>query len=229
MTMHVWQNLVSDGSVRSLKYSFGVGSANTMAARLDDGSWLVVSPAVGVPASALDELAKDGPVSALVAPNAFHHMGQKSWRERFPSAVSYAPEGALTRLGKQAKGVPFRALGELSLPARVRLVVPDGMKAPDVVALVGTPEGNVVFGGDLISNTVAADVSFLPRLVFGLLGGGPGYRLNPVPRIVYVKDRAAWTDHFRRLLTDAPLATMLPAHGDAVRDDVNARTRALFA
>jgi hypothetical protein len=228
MQMHTWENLTPDGTVRALKYSFGMGSANTMAARIDDGSWLVISPATGAPEAALEALAQEGPVSALVANNAFHHLGQPMWRKRFPQAVSYAAAGSLPRLAKKAAGIPFRPIEELKLPPSVRLVQPAGMKVPDLLAAVETPHGAVWFGGDLISNTVAADLKPFARFIFGLLGGGPGYRFNPVPAFVYLKDKAGWKAATRKLLLATPPAVVLPAHGEPVRDDAAARSQAIL-
>jgi len=230
MSLHAWESLTSDGGVRALKYSFGIATANTLAARLDDGSWLVVSPASGAPASALDELAKDGPVSALVAPNAYHHLGQAAWRARFPQATSYAAAGALARLGKQTGGVPFEPLEALAtkLPSRVAWLLPDGMRVPDLLLHATSGGETVWFSGDLISNTVSEDMKPVPRFIFGLLGGGPGYRLNSVPALVYVKDRASWRASVRSAFDRAPPNVVLPAHGLPVREDASAKTRALF-
>jgi hypothetical protein len=111
-TLYVWRTLTEDGSVRWLKYSFGPGTANTLAARIEDGTWLVVSPATGAPPSVLEDLARDGTISALVAPNAYHHRGQEEWRLRFPGAVSYAADGALPRLSEKSPGVPYRPISE---------------------------------------------------------------------------------------------------------------------
>jgi hypothetical protein len=97
IALNRWQNLTSDGSVRWLKYSWGPATANTLAARLEDGTWLVVAPSVGSPSSVLEDLSKDGTVSALIAPNAYHYLGQQAWRLHFPGATSYAPSGGRTR------------------------------------------------------------------------------------------------------------------------------------
>ena len=229
MELHSWTNLAADGSIRVLKYSFGFGTANTLAARLDDGSWLVVSPAIGLPASALDALGQDGDVSALVAPNGFHHLGQATWRARFPKAVSYAPEGALARLAKKAAAVPFRSLGELTLPARIGRHLPEGMKVPDLLLSVRAGDGAVWFVGDLISNTVAGDVKGFPGFMFRLLGGGPGYRFNKVPTMVYLRDKKAWKASVRALFEQTAPTAVVPAHGDPITDDAAAKTRAILA
>jgi hypothetical protein len=222
--------LTADGSVRVLSYSFGFGTANTLAAKLDDGTWLAISPSVGTPEEALQALADDGGVSALIAPNAFHHLGQGPWRQRFPQAISYAHADALPRLSKKAAGIPFRSLHELQskLPSRVRIVEPAGLKAPDVLAVVHSGDETVWFGGDLISNTAAADMSLLARVGFGLLGGGPGFRLNPVPSIVYLKDKLAWRTSVQAVLAAAPPTAFVPAHGDAVTENTAALTLGLF-
>ncbi|MBM4342118.1 MAG: hypothetical protein FJ100_01930 [Deltaproteobacteria bacterium] len=232
MELHQWTPLCADGSVLGLKYSFGFGTANTMAARLDDGSWMVVSPACRAPDSVLEHLAGQGGVSALVAPNAYHHLGQAAWRKRFPAAVSYAPEGAWARLAKQSPGIAYQGIGALAAKAgdRIALVEPAGQKAPDLVVRVRTADdAHLWFVGDLISNTVASDVAFLPLLVMRLFGGGPGYRFNPLPALVYLKDKVAWKADVRARLAAQPPSVVLPAHGKPVSHDAAAQSAAILA
>ena len=231
MRLHEWSNVTGDGAVRAIKYSFGVATATSMAARCDDGSWLLLSPPAGVPDAVLEELARDGDVSALVAPNGFHHMGQLQWRKRFANAVSYAPEGSLARLAKKSPDVRYRPLPELTakLGARITLFEPEGMKVPDLLAHVGTKDGAVWFSGDLISNTQKEDVNFLPRLIFAMLGGGPGLRFNSVPAMVYLKDKKRWKATTREVLQRNPPVSMVPAHGDPIGGDIAARLQAILA
>ncbi len=231
MALHQWQPLVSDGSVLALKYSFGFGLANTLAAKMDDGSWLAISPAVGIADAALETLASQGGVSALIAPNGSHHMGQAPWRKRFPNAVSYAAQGALARLASKSPGVAYQPIDELQRKVgdRIAFVEPAGMKAPDLVVRIGGAAGTVWFGGDLISNTSAADMSLLARIGFSLMGGGPGYRFNSVPSMVYLKDKAAWKADVRARMAEHPPVAVLPAHGDAVTADAAALTQAILA
>jgi hypothetical protein len=230
MALNNWQSLTRDGAVRTLKYSFGFGRANALAVRLDDGSWCVLSPPVGVPDGAFDALAKEGPVRALVAPNGFHHMGQKAWRERFPAARSYAPENALARLAKKCPAVPYLPVSELagSLGARLALFAPDGQKTTDLLASAESGGERVWYTGDLISNTGPEDTNFLPRMMLTLFGGGGGYRLNRVPAMVYLRDKAAWRRAVGARLRDEPPTTVLPAHGAPVTLDAAQRTNALF-
>ncbi len=231
MELHKWMNLVPDGSVRAIKYSFGVATANTMAVRREDGTWLVVSPAMGMPPELLEELARDGEVSALVAPNGYHHMGQAVWRARFPQAVSYAPSGSLARLGKKAPGIPFLPTEDLAkqLGSGIELLVPGGLKVADLLVRATTPAGDVWFSGDLVSNTVPEDMNAIPRFILGLLGGGGGYRFNKVPALVYLRDRKAWNASVAPRLGDASTQVILPAHGNPITEGAAEKSRALFA
>lgn len=225
MDLHVWSDIVPDGSVRMLAYSFGPGRANTVAVRLKTGSWLVVSPSAGAPEAALDGLDKEGTVTALVAPNAYHHLGQQPWRARFKEAISYAPDGAIPRLTKQCRGVPFRPLSELAalLPPHVGFLVPDGMKNPDALLWVDTPQGSVWYTGDLLSNTTVEDTKAPLRWIFSLLGGGAGFKFNPIPALVYVSSKPNWKSSVKAAMAAHPPITLLPAHGSPLRTDVAAQ------
>jgi glyoxylase-like metal-dependent hydrolase (beta-lactamase superfamily II) len=230
MGVQAWHSVTKDGGVQTLKYSFGPGMANTVAMRLRDGGWLVVSPSAKSPPEVLDRLASQGPVRALLAPNGFHHMGHAAWRARFPEARSYAPARALARLRKKAPNVPFESADELglSLPPSIAILQPDGMKAPDLLVRWRSDSDTVWFTGDLISNTSAEDMKPFPRFVFGLLGSKGGFCVNRVPSIVYIKDRPAWIASVRKSFDDAPPTVVMPGHGDPVTDDATAKSRAIL-
>ena len=226
--LHVWRKLTEDGSVRFLKYTFGPGTANTLAVRLDDGTWLVVSPATGVAPGVLDELANEGPVSALVAPNAYHHLGQPLWRARFPSAVSYAAEDAISRLQKKSPDVPYRSTSELPEQS-VRIVTPLGMKSPDLLLSVTISNGVLWWMGDLFTNSTATDqVWWLRRIIAPLAGSGLGYRRNSKPKVIYVRDPVVWLGSVRDAVTSRPPSIVVPAHGDPVTEDTARQTQALL-
>lgn len=227
MPLHSWHNLSADGRVRGLKYSFGPGTANTMAARLPDDSWLVISPSTQSPPEALEALG--GTVSALIAPNGFHHMGQEAWRKRFPEAKSYAPATAIARLAKKSPGVPYSPLAELVLPPGIRILEPEGMKSPDLFLAATSGADTVWFTGDLLSNTTPEDLSAIPRFIFGLFGGNAGYRLNGVPAMVYLKDKTAFKASVKAAIEAQPATVVYPAHGDAVTADVMGQTRAILS
>jgi hypothetical protein len=80
-----WKQLGPDPLIAICDYSFGHGTAKALAVGVDGGV-IVVSPPCRVADSVLDAVAAFGSVRALVASNAFHHMGLPAWKARFPDA-----------------------------------------------------------------------------------------------------------------------------------------------
>ena len=229
-SLYTWAPLTEDGSVRWMKYSFGLGTANSLAFRHDDGTWTVVSPSKDGMASVFDEFSRNGSVSALVAPNAYHHVGQRTWRHVFPGATSYAPEGAHFRLGTQSPGIAYRSTADLlpRLPAGVELFLPEGMKRPDLLIRITVRDKTIWWLGDLFSNNAAHDQTLPLRVISRFFGSGLGYRRNAKPGLVYVDDARAWLRSIRNALGQYPPSIVIPAHGDPVVDDAARRTQDLL-
>ena len=224
--LNIWRPLTTDGSVQWLKYSFGPGTANALAVKPGTGGWIVVSPPADPPASVFETLEQQGGVGALIAPNAYHNLGQPSWRARFPQAVSFAPSGAHARLAKRTRGVPYRPLEELAHQLQPSSVfLPEGMKTPDILIRVPISDGFLWWMGDQFSNSSVNDQIWPLRLLARFVGSGLGYRCNSKPELVYVSDRAAWLGSIRQALEESPPTIVVPAHGDPVTEDTAARTR----
>jgi hypothetical protein len=225
-----WQNLTSDGGVRWLKYSWGPATANTLAARLEDRTWLVVAPSAGSPSSVLEDLAKDGTVSALIAPNAYHYLGQQAWRLHFPGATGYAPAGALARLSRNSPDVPYRPVSELTetIHPHVSFLIPEGMKSPDMLIRISVAGSTVWWMGDLFTNMAVDDQNWLLRIIARLAGSGLGYRRNSRPGLVYVRDSKAWLHSITNAFDAQPPSIVVPAHGSPVMKDTACRTRHLL-
>jgi hypothetical protein len=226
----VWRPLTADGTVRWLKYSWGPATASSLAVHLGGRGWLVVSAPVGAPPSVADELDRDGGVAFLLAPNAYHHLGQREWRSRFPSATSCAPQSAHRRLAAKSKDIPYRATEDLAseLPSHVHIVAPEGQKTADLMLRIDAGDDVVWWLGDLFSNNGLADATWPLRILARLVGSGPGYRRNARPGLVYVRDASSWLASVRSALTLRPPTIAVPAHGDPVTDDTTARTAALL-
>lgn len=230
VTDHAWRPLTACGDVRVLKYSWGPANANALAIRLRPGGWLVVSPPLVAPPGVHEELAADGGVHALLAPNAYHYLGQAAWRQRFPTASSWAPSGALDRIAKKTNGARFGHAEDLAreLPANIALIFPEGQKSPDTLLRITSQTGDVVWWlGDLFSNTTPADQIWPLRLLSRLAGSGPGFRRNARPELVYVQHRGAWLSSIRSAITAHPPSVVVPAHGDPIQADAAARMAAI--
>lgn len=207
------------------EYAFTKGArATTMVFKGKDGL-VVLSPAAGMDDRGFDMLGDLGPVRALVATNTHHHMGQASWRARFPDAVTYAPSGAIAVLGKKLPGVPVRPLTELSLPEHVRYQEAPGFKSGETLLSVDTKRGPVLFTGDLLTNIARLPPPPL-RWLFTMTDSAPGFRLFKPATWLFVKDKRAVREFVLAQLAAVPPAIVVPAHGlpvDAV--DVAAQAR----
>src|SRR6185437_15051035 len=114
-------------------YSFGPGIADSLAFPVEGGV-AVVSPPCKVPGESFAELEKHGKVRALIAPNAYHHMGLPEWKARYPEAEIFAPAQSIARVEKQTKLGGIRPLAEAAkLGDRVELVDMPHFKSGEVL------------------------------------------------------------------------------------------------
>ncbi len=168
-TDDAWRPLTACGDVRVLKYSWGPANANALAIRLRPGGWLVVSPPRAAPPGVHEELAADGGVQALLAPNAYHYLGQAAWRRRFPTATSWAPSGALERIAKKTNGAPFGRAEDFvdQLPDNISLVLPAGQKKPRCAAVhhVANRRGSLVARRSVLQHHAGRPNLALARVV----------------------------------------------------------------
>src|ERR1700678_3055237 len=83
-----WNVLDREGGVLWRQYRFGGpgATATTFVFRGKGDALIVVSPGRHVEADALDELSEFGKVTALVASNSYHWLGQPLWKKHFPDA-----------------------------------------------------------------------------------------------------------------------------------------------
>jgi glyoxylase-like metal-dependent hydrolase (beta-lactamase superfamily II) len=215
MQLEGWNVIDEKAALLWREYVFSKGArATTLVFRGVDGL-VVVSPGTGLEARAYDALRELGDVRALIANNTFHHMGQSAWRARFPDAVSYCPPGAVKTLDKKVRGVSFRPLDALALPAHVRWEDPPGFRTGEALLSVATGRGSVWYSGDLLTNIQRTPGPPF-RWLFTWTDSAPGFRLFKPGVWFLVKDRKAlraWT--LGRLAEDPP-AVVVPAHGPPV-------------
>jgi len=87
---HGWKVFDAGIPILTYSYSFGPGTANALAVGVA-GGLVIVSAPYRVAGRVFEDLRPYGPVRALVASNAFHHMGIPEWSRRFPDAAVFAP------------------------------------------------------------------------------------------------------------------------------------------
>jgi len=227
-----WNVLERDSAILWRQYSFGPALATTMVFRGAGDGLIVMSPGNNLDDGAMDELADFGKVVALVASNAYHWLGQPSWRKRFPEARTFAPAQGIKRLSKKMPGVKFEPLEALAplLGDRATVVEPPGFKVGNAFATARGRSGTYWYPSDLLSNIPKLPPGFVFRTLMSMTNSGPGYRLFRPSVWLQVKNKAvlrAWIDE--ELVKSAPVA-VVPAHGPPIAGpDLVSSTKSLVA
>ncbi|MGH7435837.1 MAG: hypothetical protein ACRENE_09195 [Polyangiaceae bacterium] len=225
-----WKILDRDAGVLCREYKFGGGVATTLVFRGKGDGLVVVSPASGVGAEELDALKDFGQVTALVANNGFHWLGQDTWRKHFPEAKGFAPATAIPRLTKKSKFAyePLENAASL-LGDGAQFAEPTGF-AGNTFVFVRTKNATYWYPSDILSNIPALPTGFVFKTLMSMTDSAPGYKLFRPSVWLQVKDKKALTSWFDKALADTPPTVMVPAHGGPVeRADLVGATRALVA
>lgn len=227
-----WNVLDRDCGVLWRQYPFGRGVATTFVFRGVADGLVVVSPAKGLEAAALDELSEFGRVVALVSNNAYHWLGQPLWRKHFPEARSFAPAQGLDRLAKKMPELgrfePLDALAPL-LGFHATVTDAPGLRVGNAFVSVRTSRGSYWFPSDLLSNIPELPPDFVFRTLLRMTDSGPGLRLFRPSVWLQVKDKRALHAWATSELSKSAPTTIVPAHGPPVQAaDVAATAKALL-
>jgi hypothetical protein len=216
-TPNGWRIFDAATPVLTYEYSFGIGAAVAIAVGTGDGL-VVVSPPSRVSAGVMDDLARFGPVRALVAPNAHHHRGLTAWRERFPEAPVFAPAQAIERLRKKAGQQGVRPLGEAAslTGPRLQLVDLPHCKTGEALVRIKSARGLVWFLADVVTNMPVLPGHPMASLLFKLSGSAPGLKFNNLAGLLMVKDKPALKKWFTSQIDASAPNWFIPSHGKAL-------------
>jgi hypothetical protein len=211
-------------------YSFGPGIAKSLALVVDGGV-VVVSPPCNPPESAFTELTSRGTVRAIVASNAYHHMGLPAWKAKFPDAQVFAPAQSIARVEKQSKLTGIRPLADAAslVGDRVELVDMPHYKSGEVLVRWKVEDGWAWYVTDVIFN-----FPNLPKGPFGWVmkwtKSGPGLRRNAIGGAFMVKDKRALYAWLGEQADKTPPRMVVACHLDVARlADPGAEIRAALA
>lgn len=212
-----WQVFDAQLPILTHEYSFGPGTANALAVGID-GGLMVVSPPCRAGSGVFDALARHGEVRALVAPNAFHHMGLGEWHARFPAAAVFAPAQSVQRVQRHTGVAGIRPVAEAAALTgpHVDLVDMPHYKTGEVLVRMRSSRGLVWYLTDIVLNLPRLPDHPVPRLLFKLSGSAPGLRLNHIAPLFMVRDKAALKRWVAEQLAAAPPQWLVPCHGDTV-------------
>jgi hypothetical protein len=202
------------------QYSFGTGIANALAVGIE-GGWAVVSPPCNAPEAAYQALKEKMPVKALVASNAFHHLGLPAWKQHFPDAGIYAPAQALPRIEKQSGLSGIKPVSELAALAGPRVDFIDlphyRTKLGELLVRARTDSGCVWYATDIVMNIPKLPLLSPFGLLFRLTNTAPGFRFGNLPAMLMVRDKPALKRFLLETAEQSPPALIVPAHGTPLK------------
>lgn len=216
-TKNGWTIVDGDAGILSREYHFSKEStARCMVARAGDGHLIIISPPNDVDDRALKDLEEFGTVTALVANNGFHHLGLPVFQKAFPQAQAFAPEAALPRIRKKHPGLtniqPLEVLPERWRKGVKVLAVP-GFRMGEAWVTVETANGPVWYVGDSCFSLEQLPKNVLARTLFKWTGTAPGFRLNRIGQMAFLKDKPAYKKWMLDHLHASLPTTIVTAHG----------------
>jgi len=229
-TRHGWTVFDAQTPVLTYRYSFGPGTATSLAVGGANGL-VIVSPPCRVPPSVFTDLHQYGVVRALVASSAFHHLGLREWNKWFPNAAIFAPAQSIARVERQAKlhGIQPLAKASSITGPRLELIDMPHYKTGEVLVRIKTERGLVWYVTDIVMNMRTLPDNRIMRLVFKLTRSGPGLKFNNIAPLFMVKNKGELKRWLAAELDKAPPQWLIPCHGDIVELGSNpARVRRLF-
>lgn len=208
--------IIAEPSLPALTYtySFGQGRANALALIVDGGVVVVSPPSTPTPAL-FAELEHRGPVRALVAPNAFHHLGLAPWKARHQDAPIFAPAQSIARLESKSGLRGIRPVTEAAnlLGSKVEILDMPHYRTGEILVRWRVEGGFAWYVTDVIMN--------FPRLppgpfgvVFKLTRSGPGLRRNAIAGLFMVKDKRALYRWLAEQADRTPPKLVLVSHGE---------------
>jgi hypothetical protein len=216
-TAHGWRIFDARTPILTYDYSFGPGRANALAVG-GEGGLVVVSPPCRIASGVFEDLSQYGAVRALVAPNAFHHLGLAAWKARFPQASMFAPAQAIARVEQRSELRGIRPVAEAVSITGSHLELTDmpHYKTGEVLLRIATERGLVWHVTDIVMNLPALPANPVIRLMFKLSGSGPGLKFNNIAPLFMVRDKAALKRWLAVEFEKAPPRWLIPTHGDIV-------------
>jgi hypothetical protein len=195
--------------------------ASSYAFTLADGSLAVMSPPCGLDDAGYAAVDALGKLTAIVAPNSGHDLGQAAWQQRYPDATPYGPAPAIAAIQKAKKGLRvFRPLEELAsrLPAGSRIVDVPGTRSGSAMVSVGQGAQRMLYVDEVLGNlpTLVGPAPF--KLAFWLTGSGPGLSRNRVWTSIFAKDKRAVARTLLDEMSARPPTAITFAHGEPLTD-----------
>jgi hypothetical protein len=222
-----WQVFDGDMPVLTCSYAVGPAVSNALAVGTPNGL-VLVSPPYRAPETVYEGLQEYGHVGALVASNAFHHMGIPEWKARFPDAQVFAPAQSVHRVRKKTHIEEVSPLATAASRTGERLELTDMpyYRTGEALVRIQTTRGLAWYVTDIILNIRELPRNPLLKLVFKLTASAPGLRFNKIGPKLMVRDGRALKAWLKQEYNRTKPRWLIATHGaiadlEAEREAVN--------
>jgi len=220
MKKNVWIKLDSHPELHVGQYIVPNFVSNSIALRLNENEFMVISPGAPLLASWPNDLIGPQIKLHLVMPNAFHYMGIKSWQQAFPNHCLYASQAAIPSLIK--KGVAnseadILALEKstIELPPHYSFIFPPGHRAGDVwLKKVNADKTCLWVTCDSFLNYERSSNQTMARFLQKILDAAPGLKISQVVKWFILDDRKTFKHWALNQLKEDQPSTLIPGHGE---------------
>jgi hypothetical protein len=185
----------------------------TVAKRADNS--LLVHNAIALGDAEMAALAAWGPIRTILVPNGYHRLDAKIFRERFPAARLYCPQGAHNRVAEVV--TVDGNYSDVPADPHVELQTLDGTRQREGAVIVRDPGGTSLVLNDIVFNM--PHVPGFKGLVLRLLGSSGGPKITPISRRFVVADKHAVRSHLERLAATPNLRRIIVSHHETIANE----------
>jgi len=194
--------------------------SNSIALKVTDKEWVVVSPGEAMLAAWPQLCPHEDAQLSIIMPNSFHYMGVTAWLKRYPNAKLYASKKAIKRLSKKG----FSEVTPLeervpNLPDNFEVLVPPGHRGGDVWLSRRDPkQGALWVTCDSFQNYERYSNQPIARTLQKILDTAPGLKVSQFVKWLLLdnkRDFKRWV--LTQLQQDKP-TTLIPSHGEVEQD-----------
>lgn len=190
--------------------------------RLTDAR-LVVWSAIALDEDEMATLEAYGRPTYLVVPSDKHRLDARIWKDRYPSLMVVAPEGARAKVEKI---VPVDTVAPRFDDGSIEFVTVPGTRGCEAALVVGTPNGTTLVLNDIVGNI--RDASGLGGWLLGLAGfAGKEARIPRVVKKAMIDDTNALRAQLLRWAEIESLRRILVSHGSPIEGDARQTLRNL--
>jgi len=190
--------------------------------RLAD-SRLVVWSAIALDEAEMAALEAHGHPAYLIVPSDKHRLDAKIWKDRYPSLMVVAPEGARAKVEEI---VPVDTVAPRFEDAAVEFVTVAGTRGHEAALVVRTPNGTTLVLNDIVGN-IRDESGFRGWLLHVAGFAGKEAQIPRVVKMAMIEDTNALRAQLLQWAEIDSLERILVAHGSPIEGNARQTLRDL--